>query len=205
MEPLDYWRLLDEMSVKQAALLAVGVDPASEDGTCCEGWKPHERPSGYEAVKAGICVALMRGRIKGTFVPIYDYDINGNIVGEVPDSVDVDSAKVDVDSLRSWFSVRGFRPAFFFPETTDTPDYLDPSHSRYSSKLAAAVKLWQAMDDDNLLRGKAPTVAMREWLESRYRDLGLIWNGDMNKQGMDDVIKVANWKVTGGATATPGE
>jgi hypothetical protein len=29
MEGLDYWRLCDEVSITQAALLIVGVDPAT--------------------------------------------------------------------------------------------------------------------------------------------------------------------------------
>ena len=205
MDELDHWRVCDELSVREAALLFAGVDPAGEAGAYCEDSKVHERPRGYEAAKSGITSALRRGSIKGQFVPDYDTDINGNLSGEIPGTVDLNASRVEVDSLKEWLFSRGVRSGFFFPATTDTPDYLDPDHARYSSKLAAAVKLWQAMEDDILLRGKAPTVAMREWLESRYRDLGLIWNGDMNKQGMEEVIKVANWKVTGGATATPGE
>ncbi len=37
----NIWRLCDELSVKNAALLVVDVDPASETGSLCEGWKVH--------------------------------------------------------------------------------------------------------------------------------------------------------------------
>jgi hypothetical protein len=205
MDNLDCWRLCDELSIRDAALLFAGVDPSGEVGAYCEDMKVHERPKGYEAAKAGITAALRRGAINGTFFGQPDYDINGNQCGEIPGTVDLCASRVAVDSLREWLFERGVRTGFFFPAKNETPDYLDPEHPRYSAKLAAAVKVWRAMDDENLLRGKAPTNAMREWLESRYSELGLVWNGDMNKQGIDDVTKVANWKITGGATATPGE
>ena len=44
------WRLCEELTVKQAALLFAGCDPASNEGTNCEEWKPHERPTGYVVV-----------------------------------------------------------------------------------------------------------------------------------------------------------
>jgi hypothetical protein len=205
MDDLDCWRVCEDLSVREAALLFAGVDPAGENGAYCEDWRPHQRPRGYEAAKSGIASALRRGAIRGHFVPLYDTDLNGSPSDEIPGTVDLNVSRVEVDSLREWLFGRGIRTGFFFPEKSDAPDYLDPNHPRYSAKLAAAVKLWQAMDDENLLRGKAPTVAMREWLESRYRELGLTWDGGMNNQGIADVVKVANWKVTGGATATPGE
>jgi len=57
----DLWRLCDHLTVKQASLLLVGIDPASEIGTYIEGWKPHERPKGYEAVKQAISSGLRGG------------------------------------------------------------------------------------------------------------------------------------------------
>ena len=43
MEGLDYWRLCDELSVIQAALLIAGCDPSS-DANYIEGWAPEKRP-----------------------------------------------------------------------------------------------------------------------------------------------------------------
>ena len=41
MEKMDYWRLCDEFSVVQAALLIVGTDPSECDpftGSYCQKW-----------------------------------------------------------------------------------------------------------------------------------------------------------------------
>jgi hypothetical protein len=69
--------------------------------------------------------------------------------------------------------------------------------------LAAAVKVWLAMKDDNLLKGKSPKAAMESWLENRYSELGLIYQDNINKTAIDECTKVANWNDKGGATKTP--
>jgi hypothetical protein len=48
VEPLDYWRLSDEVSVVQAALLIVGEDP-SDSQEHVDGWEAQNRPKGYDA------------------------------------------------------------------------------------------------------------------------------------------------------------
>ncbi len=203
MDDLELWRWNDELSVRQAALLAVGIDPAGERGSCCEDWKPHERPSGYEAAKQAITNALRKNAITGKITPIYHYDINGNPYDEEPDSVDIELSQVDVDSLKTWLAGRDLRPSFFFPASEQAPDYLSPEHPRYSAKLAAAVKVWQAMEDSNLTSGKSPSAAMSEWLTSRYKELGLVWKGKITKEGIKEIAKVANWNPDGGAPKTP--
>jgi hypothetical protein len=77
MEKLDYWRLCDELSVIQAALLIVGEDPSSNLGYV-EDWDLHERPEGYEAAKTAISNALRSGAIKGKVIRLYEQDINRN-------------------------------------------------------------------------------------------------------------------------------
>jgi hypothetical protein len=84
------------------------------------------------------------------------------------------------------------------------PGYLDSTHPRYSPKLAAAVKVWLAMEDESLVRGKPVMEAIQEWLTSGHKELGLTWEGKINRTGIEEVAKVANWKPKGGATKTPG-
>ena len=121
---------------------------------------------------------------------------------------------VAVDDLRTWLVHAGFRTGFFFPAATDAPDYLDPKNLRYAPKLAAAVRVWQAMEDENLRRGKSAKTAMEQWCETRYKELGLIHArdnqkngtkaGDVNKTAIEEAAKVANWEDGGGAPKTPG-
>lgn len=211
----DYWRLCDEFTVSQAAFLVVGIDPSSETGTLCESWKTHERPAGYEATKQAISAALRKGSIAGNNVAVPELDWNGNHVDDYPNSTHIEKSVVDRDSLTLWLRSRGIMSSFFFPVgKTDSPNYLDPSSKRFAPKLAASVKAWQAMEDENLTRGKSPLQALETWLESRYKELGLVHltdneknktkSGDINKSAVSEAAKVANWLPTGGVPKTPG-
>jgi hypothetical protein len=75
MEALDYWRLWDELTAVQAALLVTGCDPSS-DAEYIEKWAPERRPPGYQAAKTAISNALCRKAIPGRIVPLYADDID---------------------------------------------------------------------------------------------------------------------------------
>jgi len=123
----DHWRLCEELTVKQAALLIVGCDPGSEFGYC-ESWKPHERPIGYQAAKQALTAALRKTSVVGTLYGVAETDINGNEIGEIAGTIDVDRSTVERESLVNWLRSRGLRGGFFFPAVIDItdPDYLTP-------------------------------------------------------------------------------
>ncbi len=202
MESLDYWRLCDELSIIQAALLLAECDPSGENGYT-EDWQMHERPHGYEAAKTAIANAFRRGAIKGRLIPNYEYDMNGHKCGEIDDSIDLAESRVDVESLRQWLETRGIRSGFFFPATTDAPDYLNPKNPRYAPKLAAAVRAWQSVTDPG---GKHPKQALAKWLREHAAEFGMTDDeGKPNETGIEEAAKVANWQPGGGAPRTPGE
>ncbi len=199
MEGRDYWRLCEELSVIQAALLIAGSDPSSESDV--EECKPDIRPTGYEAAKTAISNALRSGAIKGRLIPLYDYDINGNRCNEIEDSINLGGSTIEVESLRTWLASRGFRSGFFFPTVTDAPDYLDPQNPRYAFKLAAAVQAWLAVTDAG---GKHPKQALAKWLREHAVEFGLTDDeGKPNETGIEEAAKVANWQPGGGAPKTP--
>jgi hypothetical protein len=204
MEGLDLWRLCDELSVIQAALLIAGADPSS-DAQYVENWDCERRPIGYEAAKTAISNALRRGSINGQLIPNYEYDINGNTCGVVTDSIDISKSRVDVESLRAWLGDRGLRTGFFFPEPVVSGDYLDPKHPRYAPKLAAAVLAWLAVESESALKGKTPKQALTKWLREHAPRFGMTDDeGKPNETGIEETAKVANWQLTGGAPKTPG-
>ncbi len=204
MEGLDYWRLCDELSVVQAALLIAGEDPSAAQ-EFIENWEPDERPIGYEAAKAAISNALRREVITGKLIPIFEYDINGNINGPIDDSIDIKESRIDVDSLRAWLAGRGLSSGFFFPATTETPDYLDPNNPRYAPKLAAAVHAWLATDEGAITKGKSVKWAIDKWIREHAAEFGLAdTDGNPINQAIEDCSKVANWNPGGGAPKTPG-
>jgi hypothetical protein len=204
LKGLDYWRLCDELSVIQAALLVVGQDPA-EMQEYVDKSQPDSRPSGYDAAKTAISNSLRSGAIAGRILPINEYDINGSISGAIVDSVDLVNSRVEVESLRIWLAERGFRSGFFFPEPSYSQDYLDPRHPRYAPKLAAAVHAWMAMDNQSVIGGKSPKQALGKWLRAHATDFGMTDDdGKPNETGIEEASKVANWQPTGGAPKTPG-
>lgn len=75
MEALDYWRLCDELTIHQAALLIAGVDPATY--THVEKLAPHDRPKGFDAAKHAIANAVRREDIESEAIPFNDYDSFG--------------------------------------------------------------------------------------------------------------------------------
>jgi hypothetical protein len=201
LESLDYWRLCDELTIMQAAMLVVGEDPSTEN-SYVENLDIQFRPSGYEAAKTAISHGLRKEGILGNIVPHYYTDINGFDCGEIAGSIDVKESTVDVESLRIWLRGRGFRSGFFFPIDTGNPDYLNPTDPRYASKLAAAVSVWQAVTDP---KGKHPKQALTKWLREHAAEFGLSDDeGKPNETGIEEVAKVANWQPGGGAPKTPG-
>ncbi len=203
MDGLDYWRLCDQLDIIQAAFLVSGHDPSSEQ-RYVEGWDFEKRPNGYEAAKAAISNALRNGSIEGQLARLVKHDVNGNFLDIIEDSIDLRESRVEVESLRSWLSDRGFHAGFFFPTATGAPDYLDPDHPRYAPKLAAAVKAWLASSDESATRGRSAKQALMKWLREHASEFGLSDDdGKPNETGIEETAKVANWQPGGGAPKTP--
>ncbi|MGB4498845.1 MAG: hypothetical protein WBI40_09105 [Methylococcaceae bacterium] len=109
--------------------------------------------------------------------------------------IDWHETLIEKESFKQWLLSRNSKPEFFFGgKSNNEPDYMNPQHHRYSKELAAAVRAWQAMEDENLLLGKSsPKSAMIDWLTARYNELGLIHDGKISNEGIKDCAKVANW------------
>lgn len=197
LDDFDFWRLCEELTIQEAALLVAGVSPATN--SYVEKWNTSDRPRGYEAAKSAITNALRKGTIAGTVVEDWEPDFNGNPTRS-EGSVSVNS-RVEVDGLRTWLWGRGLRSGFFFPQRADTPDYLNPSDPRYAPKLAAAVCAWLAVTDP---AGKHPKQALTKWLRENAANFGLTDDdGKPNETGIEEAAKVANWQPAGGAPKTP--
>jgi hypothetical protein len=194
---LDHWRLNDELSICYAALLHVGVDPSGKDAESIN-WKSHEKPVGYEATALAFTAALRKDSITGRKVFDPDSGYNGEICGEL----NIYASSVDVDSLKRWLTARGIRTGFFFPAALDVPDYLNPSHRRYSDKLAATVHAWLSAE---IRPGKKPKQELEIWLRQHAAEFNLTNEaGNPVTKAMEECSIVANWDIVGGAGKTPG-
>lgn len=207
MEKLDYWRLCDELSVVQAALLIIGADPAEFSHVM--DWEEHKRPENFSAALAALSHAVRGGRLPATIRTIFEssWDSTAEMM------VDWDTGEPDckkttvlIEDLQTWLRSRGVKTGFFFPQSGDTPDFLDPSHKNYSPKLAAAIGAWQAVNaDQDLMRGKTVKQALLTWLRKNAGQFGLTKDdGNPNEQGIEEISKISNWDTKGGAPKMPG-
>lgn len=198
------WRLCEELTIVQAALLMAGADP-SDYNEVFVFYNPDEMPEGFEGAKTAISGALLNGKIKGHLSPEYDVDENGRRTTDRDGTVHLQDSKIEVASLKNWLQDGGFTTGFFFPENSETPDYLDRNHPRYAHKLAAAVEAWMATADYGPESGGTPKQRLVKWLSENATKYGLRDNdGKLNDTGVDEIAKVANWKPGGGAPNTPG-
>jgi len=197
MDALDYWRLCDELSVVQAALLIAGKDPSNYQDVV-DSQRPVDMPAGYAAAKAALINAIMGKRLPATIVQGGDDDF--------PTGPDCQHTTVQVEAARNCLSSRGFESGFFFPSPKRGPDYLSTDHPSYSPKLAAAIQAWMVISaDPELRRGRSVKQALAVWLRQHANEFDLTKeDGNPNEQGIEDVAKIANWDTKGGAPRTPG-
>jgi hypothetical protein len=206
MEALDYWRLCDEFTVIQAALLIIGEDPAGTQ-EYVDGWNPTDRPTGYDAAKAALCHAISSKKLTASIrlEQLQSWDtIAECMVDYEGDEPDWKKTTISLDELKQWLRSRGISSGFFFPEKSDQPDYLDTAHSRYAPKLAAAVNAWLAMENTDTTKGKSPKQALSKWLREHAAEFKLSDDeGKPNETGIEECAKVSNWQDKGGAPKTP--
>ncbi|BDD88646.1 hypothetical protein [Desulfofustis limnaeus] len=204
MEGMDYWRLCEEYTLVQAALLIVGVDPdEAEDVMSREG---NKRPKGFNAVLTALIEDICKKRLSAGIIilklkEIVDVGEHQKIIREV----DPQKTVVLANDLKEWLMKRKINSDLFFPRSTDQPDFLNESHPHYSPKLAAAIGAWHAVEADPSMReGRSVKKALTDWLEKNAQKYQLIKeDGEFNASGIEEVAKIANWEQKGGAPKTP--
>lgn len=199
MQSLDYWRLSEELNIYQTALLIAGVDPS--DFERVENANMDMRPTGYEAAKIALRIAVQSAKIPAAII-----EREYNDFGTPRVEPDWDETLIEVEEIKKWLSSRGMKTGFFFPDGGTGPEYLDRNHHHYAPKLAAAIHAWEAVSSDpDSRKGKTPKQALEIWLRAHANDYGLtMGDGNPNKTGIDDVSKIANWETKGGAPRTNG-
>ena len=200
MESLDYWRFCNELTVVQAALLIIGLDPSRHLENINQ-LPVDKRPSGYVAV-----FTALRNDIDAHWLEA-DVQKFPMEYGDTVEHTDWDSTRVSVKDLREWLSERGVTSGFFFPEGPVAAEYLNRSDPNFSAKLAAAVEAWKAVKAERALKasGRSVKTDLTKWLNIHAFEYGLTnGTGEPNKLAIEEVAKVANWDQKGGAPKTPG-
>ena len=184
MKGLDYWRLCDEFSVVQAAVLIVGEDPSHMNR-----WHDDYEPEGYGAVLSAMQRSVMSGKIS----PENDEHVFSSV-----HSINWCEVYISSSKIKEWLESRGIATGFFFPDKQHNLPYLDKNHPQYAPKLAVAIMAWEEVTNNSyLLKNKSPKKAIESWLENNASKF------DLTKQAVEDIAKIANWNTKGGAPSTP--
>ncbi|WP_180338224.1 hypothetical protein [Bartonella mastomydis] len=205
---LELWRLLEKLTILQAALLIAGLNPITctvietpypEDSVIYEDGNVVSREStvvfhiAYNAiVQAGHSSRL-----------IIEW-VENSILGFINES----SSYVLVEDLKRWLLLRGQRPAFFFPKNDfdNIKDhkyaFQDPNHPHYAPKLAAVVAAWEVVHE--AAPNKSVKATLAEWLQENANqyDLRDKKSGKLKNDVIEQLASVANWDPTGGAPKT---
>lgn len=201
MEWTDTWKFKTEMRLVDAAFLVCDLDPSTY---------PDEPDASY--------------RLPSAVVPILDeliayidqkdkretLEIGGSLKNwQSPTPLTIAKKETIQDCLNQ----RGIQSEYFIYDETSVlqsrsksiPEYLDPMHDFYASKLAAAVAAWEAVTNDpKALHGKTPKQALEKWLQANAQKYNLVnKDNSINNAGIEQVCKVANWQPEGGAAKTP--
>jgi|ERR1700733_4995365 hypothetical protein len=196
MDRIDRWKLADELTVYQIALLISGYDPAEFEDDRADHW-PKEVKGDISPFLNAIKNAARSEKLK--FTPVrYENSYSS-------DDIDWTTSTVDIESLCDWLRRRNFTDGFFVGRDDHVDKISDLSGEYYAPKLAAAVRAWNEVTADPTgLNGKTPKKALEIWLRKHANEYGLTGkDGNPNELGIEEICKVANWKLGGGASPTP--
>lgn len=201
MDALLLWKLCERVTLFQAVMLGLGYDP--QDMTHYRMQSSRSKPKEYEALLAALKSALQTHSINGEIGENWDDQYERFMKG----TINPDTTMVDLKSVGLFLQSKGIdNPICSQPSRSQLPDYLNPAHSCYAPKLAAAIQAWLAVvADPKALHKKTPKAAMEKWLRLNAKTYGLtLKDGSPNALGIDEICKVANWKPKGGAAKSSG-
>jgi hypothetical protein len=196
-----FWHLAEAVSLQEAAALIAGYDPHQLALAVGETDIHPTYPKYYPVIRA-LRQAVASGMLKAKEEWLHEVDEISEYE-HVTDVLQVSETIVKIDDLKKWLSDKGVQVTFFFPAAK--PDYLDRQHKCYSPKLAAAIRVWEAVNSDaGLMHGTTAKQAMMKWLRRHADHYGLTKDdGNPNEQGIEEIAKIANWDTKGGAPRTP--
>jgi hypothetical protein len=196
MDPIERWKLADELTAYQIALLIAGYDPAEFERDQPQMWPDNIRRDISPFLNA-IRNAARSGKLATTLIRYENTYSN--------DDTNWEESTISIDSLCDWLRIRNFDDGFFIAAQGKVDKIADPSNEFYAPKLAAAVRAWnEVTGDPEALNGKTPKKALEIWLRKHANEYGLTGkDGNPNELGIEEICKVANWKPASGASRTP--
>ncbi len=194
---IGYWRLAEELSIREIALLILGHDPEKFEGA----GRQSTGQRGYKALVNSLCSAVRRESVLSRRVYLRPYSNNPDGTEDDPATLDIDETKIEIESLITWLKSRGHTTGFFFEGVGSVEPYLDPEFERYPPKLAAAVKAWLAAGDAPT--SQTPKQQIIKWLRENAVHFGLTDDdGKPMDTAIENIATIANWAPKGGAPKT---
>jgi len=193
MDKISRWKLADELTAYQLALLIAGYDPSEFEE------HPHLWPDEVKQDISPFINAIKNAARSGNLVSV---PVHNKHAG---DNLDWDKTTINVESLCEWLRLRNYRDGFFIGGAGEIDKLADETGRFYAPKLAAAVRAWnEVTGDPDALNGNSPKRALEIWLRKHSNEYGLTnKDGNPNELGIEEICKVANWKPAGGASPTP--
>ncbi|MGF7157249.1 hypothetical protein [Bartonella heixiaziensis] len=200
-DDLGFWRLSENFTLVNAALLIAGINPAKcrfiNRNNLLESDIYDDHGNKLLSAKFRAAYSSILQAVNTESLRVYKWD-----------SFSDSQTTVNEEDLKEWLCSRGMRPKFFFPED-DSHEmkgqryaFQDPTHPRYAPKLAAVVAAWEAVTE--VAPGEIVKQTLKKWLQDNASQYNL-FNKKTGKRS-DDVIEqlasVANWEPTGGAPKT---
>ena len=196
MDISPFWRLAEKLSVVQAALLMIGIEP-QELASSVENWVDTRKPTNYIAARESIIRGIQSNSLEGNIKFRTVEDFNGNVISE--NQLDFEASEVQVTSLIEWLDKNGFVTVAFKKADKKPKSYLDTQHPRYSPKLAAVVEAWESFDPESNDVG-TPKQRLMKWLRLNASRFGITReDGSPSENVIEELAKVANWSTAGGA------
>jgi hypothetical protein len=180
MDRISRWKLADELSVYQIALLISGYDPSE-----FERDQPHMWPSEVmQDISPYLNAIKNASQSKKLIFKAVLHE--GSYMG---DKVDWSHSTVNIESLCEWLRLRNFVDGFFIAAQTEVDKLADLSGEFYAPKLAAAVRAWNEVTaNPDALDGKTPKKALEIWLRKHANEYGLSnKDGNPNELGNEDI------------------
>lgn len=192
MKTIDLWHLCDEMTVPQATLLLLGLDPADHGSVESKT----DKPEGYEPVSTALKNAVLSNILDAKIVEEEGYNCT---------QVSWYGTKIGIPNLKYWLKSKSFTNNFFFEnEAGPTNEFSNSEDPFYAPKLDATITAWRAVTSNpDLLNGRTPKQALEKWLRQNGSNYGLTKDdGNPNESAIEDICKVANWNLIGGVAKT---
>lgn len=202
-KPSAIWKLSDTVSIVEAALLILEIEPQGVSAYI-EDWGDDKKPDGYLAARGALTSSIDKKNLEGKMKCVVFQGPNGGY-DEDQFSIDYHTSHVETLALAKWLAERGYSCSTFAPPSDQSIGFRDAKHPRYAPKLAAVAEAWEAYDESSAEPG-TPKQRIAKWLRLNAPRFGLAGDdGSPMENVIEELAKVANWATTGGAPKLSSE